>query len=62
MRGKKKLVKTLRDMADLIENNTDYKHSIDRFYFYKVYRETNTLLTKYIKLKKLENKQNAIEL
>ena len=61
MIDKKKLIKTLRDTANLLEqNNLRYAH--DRFIFLKMYKESTKLLNKFVEFKKLDNDDKCISL
>jgi hypothetical protein len=61
MIDKKKLIKTLRDTANLLEqNNLRYAH--DRFIFLKMYKESTKLLNKFVEVKKLDNDDKCISL
>ena len=61
MIDKKKLIKTLRDTANILEqNNLRYAH--DRFIFLKMYKESTKLLNKFVELKKLDNDDKCIKL
>ncbi len=61
MIDKKKLVKTLRDTANILEQ-TNLKYAHDRFIFLKMYKESTKLLNKFIEVKKLDNKDKCIKL
>ena len=61
MIDKKKLIKTLRDTANILEqNNLRYAH--DRFIFLKMYKESTKLLNEFVEVKKLDNKDKCIKL
>ena len=61
MIDKKKIIKTLRDTANILEqSNLKYAH--DRFLFIKMYKESTKLLNKFIEVKKLDAKDKSIML
>ena len=58
---KKKLIKTLRDTANILEqSNLRYAH--DRFIFLKMYKESTKLFNKFIQVRKLDNEDKCIKL
>ena len=61
MIDKKKLIKTLRDTANILEqSNLKYAH--DRFLFMQLYKQSIQLLNKFIMVKKLDNNDKCISL
>ena len=61
MIDKKKLIKTLRDTANLLEQNK-LRYAHDRFIFLKMYKESTKLLNKFVEVKKLDNDDKCISL
>jgi len=61
MIDKKRLIKTLRDTANTLEqSNLRYAH--DRFLFIKMYEQTLKLFNKFIEVKNLDNDDKCISL
>lgn len=61
MIDKKKLIKTLRDTANMLEqSNLKYAH--DRFLFIQLYTKSIKLLNKFIKIKNLDNNDKCISI
>jgi|TARA_R100000081_G_C4754465_1_gene136290 hypothetical protein len=58
---KKKLIKSLRDTANILEQS-DFKYAYDRLIFIKLYKNTTKLLDKFIEVKKFNNKDKCITL
>jgi len=62
MSNKKKLIKSLRDIADLIENTKKYSYAYDRLIFIRLHINCLTMLEKYVEKQGLENNDKCIEL
>ena len=61
MIDKKKLIKTLRDTANILEQ-TNLRYAHDRFIFIKMYNKSKKLLNEFLELKNLDNKDKCIRL
>lgn len=61
MIDKKKLIKTLRETANILEkSNLKYAH--DRYIFYEKYKESTKLLNKFLDYKKFNDNNKCISL
>ena len=58
---KKELIKSLRDIADKIENTKKF-YAYDKFVFIQLYIKCSTMLDKYVKKQGLQNDDKCIEL
>ena len=58
---KKELIKSLRDIADKIENTKKF-YAYDKFVFIELYIKCSTMLDKYVKKQGFQSDDKCIEL
>ncbi len=58
---KKELIKSLRDIADKLENTKKF-YAYDKFVFIELYVKCSTMLYKYVKKLGFKNDDKCIEL
>lgn len=58
---KKELIKSLRDIADKLENTKKF-YAYDKFVFIELYVKCSTMLDKYVKKLGFKNDNKCIEL